>query len=583
MPKSKSSQQVEVTIHSLKFPQKIDKAFLVTWVRGNSNGATPQAFQNENNEVFYDNKFKFVSTLFLHGDGTSKKAKDIKFKVYLMEDIKKKKEIGSVSFDISTFKDLKTPTMGRYPVKTPFGTATLFVTIIMFPIEGKSTGTDSSAITSDSNLSSSEVFVNNESIFKSLPDSIQSENGLSNYSPKKPRSKVSMDKIADPIMATSNFTSGRMLASGKSISRQTSFGSLRPLKLNVNSSVNKSSLNVNSPMISSFQIFDIQQALNDVTQIFSVVKERSPLDIERVPKIVTALVALLDDLKAFNVLECEDSDFNNILSLIEKKIETESPIIGMTPFDKWYIAMCLICIPKRNFFEAPSRIRSLSKVFKPMACKISDQMCHEFKDMLKPFVKQILNHSNKFESFLNKIERTVSEVKYKTSEMECPEFMTNFVIYEFDVTLVTELIKNPMLCTFGNAVNWNSFITSFSATGLGELNLLRECAAVLMMASSICMSPEESESICPSLPKDFLVRLLANQQPDEMMPLTNDTTAISEFYKVDINVQPKDLLYDQFEAVEFAEPYIPFSEWNKNRFTKEELDALQWLPKHLEN
>lgn len=96
--------------------------------------------------------------------------------------------------------------------------------------------------------------------------------------------------------------------------------------------------------------------------------------------------------------------------------------------------------------------------------------------------------------------------------------------------------------------------------------LLSECSNVLQMALAITVEPTIIDELCPRLPPHFVLRLLGNQQPDDLLPLPNNLSIFMSAYpkantQPDLSISP--LL--SFELNEVAK-IIPFKTYQDIKF-----------------
>ena len=119
----------------------------------------------------------------------------------------------------------------------------------------------------------------------------------------------------------------------------------------------------------------------------------------------------------------------------------------------------------------------------------------------------------------------------------------------------------------------------FNSENIGSIEYFREIASVIMMGSTLCQNPEETPCICPHLPQDVILRTLVNQQPDDLMPLTNDATYYASSYRLNINLAPKRLKTDGYGLSQVLST-IQVEKWHEIQFNEEDYKNFTFLKRY---
>lgn len=132
-----------------------------------------------------------------------------------------------------------------------------------------------------------------------------------------------------------------------------------------------------------------------------------------------------------------------------------------------------------------------------------------------------------------------------------------------DARFVEALLDRPKLCTFTNGSLLNSFVTLVEAEHPKcRLTKFREANSALMMAQTLRKNPSECDSICPNLPKSVVLKLLMNQEPDELMPILDDNVVFEQYFRSKIQNDTQTLI-------------SPVKEWNFKAII-DKLDVTGW-------
>jgi hypothetical protein len=113
--------------------------------------------------------------------------------------------------------------------------------------------------------------------------------------------------------------------------------------------------------------------------------------------------------------------------------------------------------------------------------------------------------------------------------------LVNAALARFDAALVERLLEHSELISVLYAAQVKPFTSTVTVSSFqAPIVLFDEALAVIMMSHAICGAREESTAllneICPHLPKQVVVALLANQAVDDFNPCQNDTASLEAFF-----------------------------------------------------
>ena len=146
-----------------------------------------------------------------------------------------------------------------------------------------------------------------------------------------------------------------------------------------------------------------------------------------------------------------------------------------------------------------------------------------------------------------------------------------------DKKLTSKIISLPGICTFGNAISWNSFASRvYSDLGI-ELVYIKELAQCLMMSTVLCENPTQCTDICPNLPYGAIYELLKNQRSDEYMPIINDTTKFKNHFENEI--QTSNDIIIEIDLKDIVQN-LKTDDWDKLTSTEQELNEFPFLKSH---
>ena len=571
---TKECYTVDLTIHSLQLPAPTNDMFKVKWKRGNSKGSTSQMFQNESNEVVFEYHNSFESTLYLDSNEKSKKKKEITFKIYSINNISGETELGEITFDIAQMKDMKQITLSRYSTNTKIGKCTLLVTISL-----RKKGSDPMLETSPLDSKNNEFLNSINQDFFEKEETPRQVNSLASFTanPRKLRHRTSTSDISALLSLNapdSPLSSDTKLMSGSSPLKMKKNRLSRTLfKSDVFTSHEKPSV---MPTSMPIPLFDLIKAMDCFEQVFTAKFTKSPVNVNQVPRFCSALVAALEDLKVFNEITCEDSDFEIIVNNITQRFDAEKPVEDGTLFDVWYCAVCFEAVANKVFGKKKWRITTLTNAMNDFIENISNKIIEEYSNIISPYIEDVIKKSSEFEKQIREIIKQFKCIKTSTSDLQFGEYFFSLVVHLFDIKLVNAVLDNPILTTFTNAINWNSFTTQFAGEGIGTLTCFNEVAAIIMMSSTLTQNPEETTNICPHIPSDIVLRIIVNQQPDNMMPLTNDSTYFANSFRLDVNSSPKKLTLGTYHLDQIM-ALVNVDSWKNAKFTNEEIESNTYL------
>ena len=101
-----------------------------------------------------------------------------------------------------------------------------------------------------------------------------------------------------------------------------------------------------------------------------------------------------------------------------------------------------------------------------------------------------------------------------------------------------------------------------------------------MMSAILCSDPKASDEICPGMRKEYILKILTNQQPDDFCPFPNDVMTFMQEYNISTttNVGKEKKLYEG----DFSEltSSINHGDWKTTKFDQLTLTSFPYLKKY---
>ena len=596
----KVKSKVNFTIHSLKLPNAIQDPFEIEWRRGEFSGITERSYINSQNEVFFEKNINFDVTIYLSKKKEEIRKKIMSFQIYRLEDLKKRRKYGKLNVDIGQFFQCQFSKMCIYPIEDlKEGKSFLVFSIKIIPNDSNQN------IVPD--ISNHNIEKKNENSILIHSNTVVENSNKPELTPdisiiKSNRSRVNSETISIspkkdssvPIIANqfrkkslSNFVDKRSYRSSSQInlppltqilSHADSFISI-PESNNsfVEQDINN---NIEEDIFDHTIMIKPEEAISTLNLILDYEWSIQIFNGKHIPKISAVLIASFLNFKLFKNKFYDQKSFEIVInSFIENfcniKLKNNS-----SSLEKWFIVIHLLLILKKRKKINLIRFNFFKNKFHQFLKTQLKNYLFPFIEQLNPIIKMIIMNKNPIDFVIHNIQQEFNKIKSNFNQYRPHEYFFSIIIEEFDRSLILFLLNNPQYVSFNNAIFWNSFLTILETESNIELKLFRETSSVIMMCRLLCEEPLKVKDICPNLPIQLVLRLLSSQQPDDIIPFTNDLTKFIQIHQIPFNLSLPEFSSTIYFNIDILEKMIKNSKWREIKLNENDFLTFSFLSKY---
>ena len=598
------------TIHNLRLPEIIPDDFQIEWKRAENEGITERFISNDSVDIFFEKAFKCRVTMYLSKKDGSVKPKYINFQVNRYLQGVTKKVFGKLEVDISGFFNIA-PVTKEFAIDSLHSKqSTLFMTFTVQP----NTDADGKPIEFEGDLTSISEAMNivsehqSEWDFSEAPTEEERQR-IQNFFEERESKKTHQSLAAfqsnprfkrthsKPLLADSqtDLFKSTLPPSPPGLRGLKNKGLRRVPPIPKGKEGGLSPGGPSSPIFltppSDIDLEKDKEKDNEKDKERDIVGEaktmlaeillkqwgESPVPTNEIPKASALLHAFLLSSQVYNDELVLPIAFEEFVHEFIKRLKLSIIVSRATEFDRFIVIFYLILLLQRE--RSPGKLRR-DTIIKELLSLASFYISAITDNLLEPLLdlsRQLIAGAADYDSLAPRFVETVKQCSDKsTDDPFLQKFFKTRILEATDAQLVNLLSQSPFRCTFGNSIQFNSFITLLSDQGL-ELPKFREAVTVLQMGSTLCNEPETSKELCPKLPQTTIAKLLSNQQPDEFMPMPNDVMAFINAFNIDTTVSgevPSDYT-GNFSEIEQNFPTLDWKSLHFDKETKKQFPFLQ--------
>ena len=598
------------TIHNLRLPELINDDFQIEWKRAENEGITERCISNDSTDIFFEKSFKCRVTMYVSKKDGGVKPKFINFQINRYVQGVTKKVFGKLEVDISAFYNVA-PVTKEFSIDSLHSKqSTLIITFTVQP----NTDADGKPIEFEGDLTSVSEAMNIVSEHQSEWDiseapTEEQKQRIANFFEER-ESKRTHQSLASfqsnprfkrthskPLLADSqtDLFKSTLPPSPPGLRGLKNKGLRRtPPIVPKNKDKGAGGLSPSGPSSPIFLTppseieIDTEKEKEKDRDIVGEAKTllaellvkqwgESPLPTNEIPLPSALLHSFLISSKVFDdelVLPIAYEEFVNELI---KRLKLSIIVSRATEFDRFIVIFYLILLLQRERSPGKMRRETLIKELLKLASFYISVITENLLEPILDLSRQLIAGAADYDSLAPRFVDTIQQCTEKsTDDPFLQKFFRTRIIEATDAQLVNLLSQSPFRCTFGNSIQFNSFITLVNDKGL-EFNKFREAVTVLQMGSTLCSEPEISKDLCPDLPKTTVAKLLSNQQPDEFMPMPNDVMSYINAFNVDTTISgdvPSDYTGD-FSEIEQNFPTLDWKSLHFDKQTKKQFPFLQ--------
>ena len=620
---TKSESNLIIIFHTLNLPSHYEDLFQIEWQRGDHTGLTTLTFPAEDNVVVFEKRYCCEATMYLSKADGSAKPKLMTIKVWRYFQDNSKKLFGKLNLDISTFWDNTTTMPVTSTLESPHRDKSQLVFTIKFVTPNKKrrdsfTGhlTDDSITTisetmsivtdkatewdfsasQEGNSSIIEQFMETQHRDKqskrvtlsdfaspSFKDMKQSRSrGLSVHKRGEGPPQIPYDRSSDTLEQflknrkrkyhLNQFGRYKYRCPNPMGNGDNSLSSSNEEMKDETDKVFKTPSPVKKSAISKI-VLTQPASRNLMRAVLSHEWQVSPVDCRTFPKLSAVLFTLIESTQILEKIPFNDNGFSTFIAKFVDLFESGATIKNYTQLDLFVVLTHLIAILPLIISAEQSRLEDFTNKLKESARKALLNEGSLQSEIFNSIAVTLINSPSLFESVIPSFIQSYKTLKSKSHLFS--SIIADLAVKHFDRDLVLKITSMPNLCTFSNAISWNSFASRISTELDIELFYLKELAQCLMMNSQLCQDPKSSKEICPHLPPVMVYELLKNQTSDEYMPVFNDTTHFKIFYQKDIDNEILDINIEiNFDAIL---KLISIENWDCQEISDDEFKEFPFL------
>ena len=617
---TKSESNLLLILHTLNLPTHYDDLFQVEWQRGDHSGETTLTFPAEDNVVVLEKRYCCDTTMYISKKDGSVRPKLMTFKVWRYFRDNSRKLFGKLTIDISSFWDTTASMPGTYTLESPHREKSQLVITFKFVTPHKRRDSYSGHLTDDSITTISETMsiVTDKATEWDVSSSMEGNNSvLDQFMETQHREKrakqLSLSDFASPSKKEmkqsrsrgfsvhnkgcpaplpydkSSDTLEQFLEKRRHKHHQNQFGRLRHLRGNViplgesgNPSAdeikNGDSDSSQTPSLETYTavskvVLSQPASRNLMRSVLTHQWQASPVECATFPKLSAVLFTLIETTQILEKLPFSEKGFSTFLSKFIDLFESGAMIKNFTQMDLFVVASHLIALLPFIIEAEPNRIYEFTKQLKHSAIKaLLNEGCLQ-SEIFNSIALTLVSTPSIFESVVPSFIQCYKALKSNTILFS--SYVAELAVRHFDKDVVLKITSTPNICTFSNAISWNSFASRIESEIGIELYYLKDLAQCLMMNSQICQNPQCIKEMCCHLPPIVIYELLKNQTSDEYMPVLNDTVLFRNVYQKEIDNELLNINisidYDDISS------FIHTDNWDNQDITEEEFREFPFL------
>jgi len=584
------------TVHSMRIPSYFPDSLQVEWKRGEFSGLTEQAFANDQNEIFFDKKFRCKVTIYVHKKTGQVREKHINFKVNRFVNGNQKKVFGDFDLDISPYFNIP-PATKTYEINNLHSQKSYIVISVTISASDKPSSSSSGASTEGDLTSQSEAVVlqSDHPEEWDLSDLVGDEKDKRITEFFAPRMKEKEDRISlsdfKSNLGVKRTQNTRLRSSSTKMNENNmligakidAFMQRRPpVPAKKNSPFKGDS---NAPNIFTIQeepfeshIMDQATATNLMRSVLMKHWGESPVSSFDVPLSSIAIYLAIQYTQLLITGFYDKVIFTELIDDIVKRYQVSTLVSRSTEYDRFIITLYLISLLEKDTSLDNNLKKQLVSNLCTLCTHYLDGHIETICQPLDSIGRKLVNGLSDNEIIRSEIIKCFSSIK---SLINAPKPIIDLVsiriLQLFDSHMISFLLESPMRCTLSNAISWNSFLTMIEGDGI-YLPLIREAVSIFMMAQVLCTAPETSSEFCPSFPSAIVMKLLANQQPDDFQPRSNDIIAFMKYHNVQMGEIPPVPLKEIKDFLSIVEK-LDISKWKNMKFDPDTLESFSYLKK----
>lgn len=593
---TKQHSQLIFTIHTVTLSEHYDEPFRIEWQRGDKSGETSLLYPGSDNIILFERRYTCDATVYISKkDGTIRK-KLITFRVWRFYPDQSQKLFGKLTLDVSKFYGIATPVAGTYTLESPHRNKSTITITVRLSMPGSPLAVAGQSLTDGSMTSISETM----SIVTDKTSVWDVSEVVSESDRKILEEFMDTQHRQNPVAAESGSSLAQFerpqnvrVIKGRS-RRQTVKDDPKPIGLASlvdNRSTEKLSLFLKNRTNDVYASKDVLKAdestkaaltqpasRNLMRAVLTHSWQKTPVLNKPFPKISAILFALIEATQVFENSPFTDKGFSTFTSKFIELFEAGGLVENYTKLDMFVIAADFLALLPHLEEAIPERRETFIQKMSETGTKFLLEAAQEQAQVLSSVFVTLTYNPSLFETIITSFEQDAKQIKEKAQPFS--SIIYNYAIKQFDRGLTLKIISLPGICSFGNAVSWNSF-SSIISSELGiELKYLKQLAQCLIMSSSICEAPEKCLEICPDLPQSAVYELIKNQRSDEYMPILNDSTKFKEKYEKEIQEN-----IDIHIKVDFSDitKSINTIGWENQDITEVELNEFPFLKTRFEH
>ncbi|KAH0793942.1 hypothetical protein GPJ56_002154 [Histomonas meleagridis] len=321
----------------------------------------------------------------------------------------------------------------------------------------------------------------------------------------------------------------------------------------------------------------LPHAINLITSILSKTWEESPLNFSSTPKSVSAVISVFTHVNFFEPTAFDDEKYFQLITHFNTLYKESVLVKDWTLLEQFLVSLNILSCIQTDLRLDQDRVKTFVGFFSPTVSSNFDVYINSITPQFIDIRSGIISLSSDVETLAKGFVDKVKEVSNGiTASSKIIELIISQLKCVVDAKLVESLVQTPSRCLFSNAVQWNTLLTILESDYQTPLPLFREAVSVLMMATTLCASPESKADICKQLNPATVLKIMELQKPDEMMPIENDVNEFCKYFGLEPNAEfkPISITYQgNFDDLLQSMP----NEWIQNSFPKEILDEFPFM------
>lgn len=600
---TKSPSACNFTIHSVKLAKSETNPFQVKWKRGDVKGMTERAIPGDDNIVTFEKKFQCPCVVYIDKKTHERRPKHLSVSVYVIKG-DKSKIFGKVTVDIARFYKVELPELCELELESPHSLKSM-ITISFSTTPTGAASTIAAGMMTEMSLNSLSEVMNTQieqredwdvSEAVSAADKERIEKFFIKRDQENEERRLAQFRRAGkaPSKPTLRFTPPELPPDSEPVIDRT--GDLASF---LGRGANPRKRTPKKDTAKERRAFRASlPCLSDQTEIIEPEKDAgnvpgmplmksvlgkswsvSPVQCATCPNAVGAVIASFLQTNVFDVQKTNSETFESLVKEWFTEFEDASLVESETTRDKIVVLMFLVrCLTGMSEGDSKRRM-NIAEQLKTSLKATLDAYISDFIVRFSALASEIMRQKVAPDVAAEKMNKEIGAI---LKEQNFPEKLSEVVrkelIRKIDAFLVNVLCNSQMSCTFGNAGQWNTLITIMESDKEIPLKLFRQAVGVLMLGQPLCGDPSLAKEFCPDLAPEVVLYLLVNEQPDDAMPIPNDTKLFQDHYSLDIDAG-YGIVTAQFESD--LEPALASlsCDWKSCQFDKVALSEFEFLQK----